>query len=159
MLFNACNSLKYSEKYMFSLRKCKISFSSQARAVDLVCCAWTPSDGGVQHLFFYKFLPDGASSNKWRSLFRRNAGKCSAKCSACEGFAGKRSATSYAGALFAAEWAFAALILNFIYDPGRILLKQFWDRNLAPPTMICASLAWWQPPHSSACLEFHPKVF
>ena len=117
-----------------SLRKCKISFFSQARAVDLVCCAWTPSDGGVQHLFFYKFLPDQASSNKWRSLFRRNAGKRSAKCSACEGFAGKRSATSYAGALFAAEWAFAALILNFIYDPGRILLKQFWDRNLAPHT-------------------------
>ena len=124
----------------FPSENAKYHFCSQARAVDLVCCAWTPSDGGVQHLFFYKFLPGGASSNKWRSLFRRNAGKCSAKCSACEGFAGKRSATSYAGALFAAEWAFAALILNFIYDPGRILLKQFWDRNLAPHTMICASL-------------------
>ena len=146
-------------KVHFFPQKMQNIIFSQARAVDLVCCAWTPSDGGVQHLFFYKFLPDRASSNKWRSLFRRNAGKRSAKCSACEGFAGKRSATSYAGALFAAEWAFAALILNFIYDPGRILLKQFWDRNLAPHTMICASLAWWQPPHSSACLEFHPKVF
>ena len=104
MLFNAFNSSKCSEKYIFFPQKMQnIIFCSQARAVDLVCCAWTPSDGGVQHLFFYKFLPDRASSNKWRSLFRRNAGKRSAKCSACEGFAGKRSATSYAGALFAAE--------------------------------------------------------